>query len=67
MWRRDGEGRELGGSWRPIFFVKPLWTYPWRSGEAQGWPTSGKVCPPKALRKPDLLVLSTLQAPKIRM
>jgi len=57
----DEEGRKPGGSWRLIFFVKPLWDLLIEEWEAQGRPTSGKVCPPKAIRKSGLLALNTLQ------
>jgi len=58
----DEEGRKPGGSWRLVFFVKPLWDLLLEEWEAQGRPTSGKVCPPKAIRKSGLLALNTLQA-----
>jgi integrase len=58
----DEAGRKPGGSWRVIFFVKPLWEMLREEWEAQGRPTSGKVCPPKAQRKSGLLALNTLQA-----
>jgi integrase len=58
----DEAGRKPGGSWRLIFFVKPLWEMLREEWEAQGRPTSGKVCPPKAIRKSGLLALNTLQA-----
>ena len=58
----DEEGRKPGGSWRLIFFVRPLWDLLIEEWEAQGRPTSGKVCPPKAVRQSGLLALNTLQA-----
>jgi integrase len=58
----DEEGRKPGGSWRLIFFVKPLWELLLEEWEVQGRPTSGKVCPPKAVRQSGLLALNTLQA-----
>jgi hypothetical protein len=58
----DEEGRKPGGSWRLIFFVKPLWDLLLEEWEAQGRPTTGKVCPPKAVRQSGLLALNTLQA-----
>ena len=57
----DEAGRKPGGSWRLIFYVKPLWEMLREEWEAQGRPTSGKVCPPKAIRKSGLLALNTLQ------
>lgn len=42
-------------------YVKPLWTVLREEWEAQGRPTSGKVCPPKAIRQSGLLALNTLQ------
>ena len=58
----DEAGRKPGGSWRLIFYVKPLWEMLREEWEAQGRPTSGRVCPPKAIRQSGLLALSTLQA-----
>ncbi len=58
----DEEGRKPGGSWRLIFFVRPLWDLLLEEWEAQGRPASGKVCPPKAVRQSGLLALNTLQA-----
>ncbi|HEY5054158.1 MAG TPA: hypothetical protein VII45_12190, partial [Solirubrobacterales bacterium] len=43
----DEEGRKPGGSWRLIFFVKPLWEMLREEWRAQGRPTAGKVCPPR--------------------
>ncbi len=58
----DEAGRKPGGSWRVIFFVKPLWDLLLEEWEAQGRPTSGKVCPPRKKGKSGLLALNTLQA-----
>lgn len=60
----DEDGRKPGGSWRVIFFVKPLWDLLVEEWEAQSRPTSGKVCPPKRVRQSGsgLLALNTLQA-----
>jgi len=58
----DEAGRKPGGSWRLIFYVKPLWEMLREEWEAQGRPTCGKVCPPKAIRQSGLLALNTLQA-----
>lgn len=58
----DEVGRKPGGSWRLIPYVKPLWEMLREEWEAQGRPTSGKVCPPKAIRKSGVLALNTLQA-----
>jgi integrase len=58
----DEAGRKPGGSWRVIFFVKPLWDMLREEWEAQGRPTSGRVCPPRKRGKSGLLALNTLQA-----
>jgi integrase len=58
----DEAGRKPGGSWRLVFYVKPLWDMLREEWEAQGRPTCGKVCPPKAIRRSGLLALNTLQA-----
>ncbi|HEY7950532.1 MAG TPA: tyrosine-type recombinase/integrase [Solirubrobacterales bacterium] len=58
----DEAGRKPGGSWRLIFYVKPLWEMLREEWESQGQPTCGKVCPPKAIRQSGLLALNTLQA-----
>jgi integrase len=58
----DEAGRKPGGSWRLIFYVKPLWEMLREEWEAQGRPTNGKVCPPKAIRRSGLLALNTLQS-----
>jgi integrase len=58
----DEAGRKPGGSWRLIFYVKPLWEMLREEWDAQGRPTCGKVCPPKAIRQSGLLALNTLQA-----
>jgi integrase len=57
----DEAGRKPGGSWRVIPFLKPLWKMLRDEWEAQGRPTSGKVCPPRMIRKSGLLALGTLQ------
>lgn len=57
----DEEGRKPGGSWRLVPFVKPLWEMLREEWVAQGHPSSGKVCPPKAIRSSGLLAVSTLQ------
>jgi integrase len=58
----DEAGRKPGGSWRLIPYVKPLWEMLREEWEAQGRPSSGRVCPPRAIRKSGLLALNTLQA-----
>jgi integrase len=57
----DEEGRKPGGSWRVVFFVKPLWDMLREEWEAQGRPSSGLVCPPKAKRKSGRISLNALQ------
>lgn len=56
----DEEGRKPGGSWRIVFFVKPLWDLLREEWEGQGRPTSGRVCPPRAIRKSGRIALSSL-------
>lgn len=56
----DEEGRKPGGSWRVVFFVKPLWELLREEWEAQGRPPSGRVCPPKAIRKSGRIALGAL-------
>lgn len=58
----DEAGRKPGGSWRLVPLVKPLWVMLREEWEAQDRPKSGKVCPPKAMRKSGLLALNTLQS-----
>jgi antirestriction factor ArdC-like protein len=56
----DEEGRKPGGSWRIVFFVKPLWDLLREEWEAQGRPSSGRVCPPRATRRSGRIALSSL-------
>lgn len=57
----EEEGRKPGGSRRVVPYVKPLWEMLRREWESQGPPTSGKVCPPRAIRQSGLLALNRLQ------
>lgn len=57
----DEDGRKPGGSWRVVPLVEPLRAL--LSGEwaAQGRPRSGRVCPPRRIRKSGRKSMRSLQ------
>lgn len=57
----DEEGRKPGGSWRIVPLVAPLRALLRQEWMAQGRPTKGRVCPPRAQRRTGLIALNTLQ------
>jgi len=57
----DEAGRKPGGSWRVVPLVDPLRALLNREWLAQGRPRSGRVCPPKRVRKSGRKSMQSLQ------
>jgi integrase len=57
----DEEGRKPGGSWRVVPMVEPLFNILREEWEAQGRPTSGKVCRSRKGSKSGLVAIDHIQ------